>query len=1160
MLMKQITTNPIALVSFFLLLAVQSIGQFTVTITVNGGTSTTTCTDPIGAPDPQWSVNIANQGWVTYPSSLLCHTNPPNVQFNQTYNCLFEVPQTIQVCFRAFEDDASIFNPCTPVTSCNVETCMDVPVPFQGSQDFVIELPQNQPSWGLVSMTIASSGVPGGLFDAICNAYDFGTLQLGQALGDADTSMFNNYCGTSFNEPDPWWWGVPWVNNVGIWFKFTTDDSPSGQIWVNAKSDPSNLGDPVNLQVAVFTAQNNVCSGPWNFVSQNHSPIDWDEYVPINCPLPNTTYYILVDGVSDTPDQVDGYFGIEVVDMGILPAPEFLCEAEDLGAVPLGGTVSTNGPRTNRCTNNSDGLPASAFGVQKSVWFTFTPPPTGHVIIEGISLPSDPIGIQLGLYLSSTDDCTGVYTEVYSQYTANSVNETIQIKCLNPNRTYYIMVDGAVSDLNVGDFTLSVTDAGDVTPKTFLSPVLCAGSTFSVGSNVYAQSGIYYDTLSLPNGCDSIVITDLTIHDPLLLDISILNQGIGLGNTSGSALVLPTGGAGTYTYTWSDGQTSATAANLAGGDIFCVTVSDLVGCSADTCFEMPYFIHFVPDAAADPLLCHGDQNGVIRVTAVGGVPPYQFSWQNAANTLNGTGTVPADGQMVAISNLPAGEYFFQMQDVLFDTAFTVVINQPPPIAVGSAAVNDASCNGFCDGEIQVETIGGTGTLQLAWSGGSVGQTIGNLCAGNYPLTVTDGNGCTATFDFNVGQPVAFLASAAQVQAVSCFMGSDGSATVTTNGQPVAYLWNNGSTEQTISNLSGGNYEVTVTNLDGCSATAVVTVATPSAPVSVNIVQDNPVICHGDQNAVLRAVAAGPGNQFTYAWSEGGNGAVAAQLGAGSYTVTVTNENGCSATSTFSVAQPSEIFADFATNALTCLDPLDAGTVTILGVSGGIEPFVFSSNGLAFSTDPVLDGYTAGQQRFFVKDGGGCVREFYATIDGPQELLLELDEDRVIDLGETIKLNAFVSQLGVTYQWSPAEFLSCTDCPSPLATPIKGQRFTLVVTDAFGCTASASTFIEVLKKRKVYVPNAFSPNGDGFNDDFAPFGGSDVLIIREFMVFDRQGNQVFAAANIQPGESGRGWDGTFKGKIMQPAVFTWFAKVEFIDGEVEIFRGDVTLMR
>jgi gliding motility-associated-like protein len=1162
LVMKQLTVYPIATLLLLLLGATPAFSQFNIQVTVNSGAASTTCTDPFGLPpNTNWAVNIANTGWRVYPAFGPCYTSLPNLQFDETYQCYADVPPSIQVCFRAFDNDASLFNPCAEVMSCMAEICMDFPTPLQGTQNVNVDLPDGLASDGTVNLTIQTSGFPGGINDETCSAIDIGILDNNTFYGDASQSLFNNYCaGLSPTEPDPQAYGSFWYNNVGVWFAFTTNSSPGTHIRVDVPIDPSNIGDSFNSQLAVFKTQNNDCNGPFTFVTHSYLNGLWNDYMIIKCPEPNTTYYVLVDAIFAQPAEMYGLFGMQITELGVSAAPQLKCSAEDLGAVPLGGSIGTNGLRTNSCTNNLNPQPATAFPVQKAVWFSFTAPPTGHVLIEGFSNTNDdPIGLQLAVYQTSDNTCNGSFSEVASAFSNSSLNQSLELHCLDPNTTYFLMVDGSSGNNIEGIFSLTISDAGDETPVTNQDIVLCAGESLAVGTNVYSASGSYADTLQLPGGCDSIVNTALTVLPPLELNFQIVQQGVWAGNLDGEAQVVPSGGAGSYTYSWSDGQTSNLATGLVGGQNYCIEVTDANGCMADTCFDMPYYVHFVPSVQGDQLECFGDENGELSLTAVGGFPPYVFTWSNAAGTVSGSGTVSMDNEVVKIDGLPAGQYIFQMNDILFDTSFAVDILQPDQLQIMNAATADASCFNSCDGQISIAAQGGTMPYQYAWSNGETTASIQGLCADGYQVTITDANNCTAVFNYEIDQPSEFIATALQVQEVSCFEGSDGQASVTTNGNPMEYLWNTGSVSQSVANLTGGNYLVTVTNSDGCTATSAVEIITPSAPVGVAIEVESAIVCNGDANGRLRAVTTGPGNSFNYIWSSGQTTASAGNLAAGDYSLTVSNENGCEAEASFSLDQPTIMEADASTNQLTCLTPLDAGTITIEQVAGGLAPYTYSSSGLNFSDNPILDGYTAGPQSYFIKDAGGCIREFSATIDGPSELLVEMDEDMIVELGETVDLDVFVNQPDVSYEWSPASILSCSDCPRPNVQPVDNTLFTVTVTDSYGCTETADIFIEVFKKRKVFVPNAFSPDGDGINDHFVPFAGNDVRIIKEFQVFDRQGNNVFSALNIQPSDLSLGWDGSFNGKLMQPAVFVWFAKIEFIDNEVEIYKGDVVLL-
>ena len=321
------------------------------------------------------------------------------------------------------------------------------------------------------------------------------------------------------------------------------------------------------------------------------------------------------------------------------------------------------------------------------------------------------------------------------------------------------------------------------------------------------------------------------------------------------------------------------------------------------------------------------------------------------------------------------------------------------------------------------------------------------------------------------------------------------------------------------------------------------------------------MCNGGEDGVLAGNITGPGNDFSFLWSNGSNKQTATNLGAGNYSVTIESELGCQATASFLLDEPPVIDLSFSTNQLTCNDPLDGGIVTIEQIIGGVPPYSYSSDGFFYTANEEVTGFTAGTQTLYVQDAGGCIIEVPAIIDGPTELIVTLGNDLDINLGDEVTLLAQVNISDVTYDWYPLSADSlCTNCNSIDIVPTESGLYSVTVTDQYDCTEVADVFINVFKKRQVFVPNAFSPNGDGINDFFMPYSGKDVLKIIEFRVFDRQGNNVFYAADLLPGDFTNGWDGHFKGQMMQPGVFAWFASVVFIDGVEVVFKGDVTLVR
>jgi len=146
-------------------------------------------------------------------------------------------------------------------------------------------------------------------------------------------------------------------------------------------------------------------------------------------------------------------------------------------------------------------------------------------------------------------------------------------------------------------------------------------------------------------------------------------------------------------------------------------------------------------------------------------------------------------------------------------------------------------------------------------------------------------------------------------------------------------------------------------------------------------------------------------------------------------------------------------------------------------------------------------------------------------------------------------------------WTPTEGLSCSDCLNPLISPVQTMLYRLTVENKNGCADDATILVRVNKDGGIYIPNAFSPNGDGVNDKFMIYGKPEgVVEIKTFLVFSRWGETVWEYHHFSPNDPAAGWDGTHRGQTMNPAVFAYFAIIEFIDGTVKLYEGDVTLTR
>jgi gliding motility-associated-like protein len=288
---------------------------------------------------------------------------------------------------------------------------------------------------------------------------------------------------------------------------------------------------------------------------------------------------------------------------------------------------------------------------------------------------------------------------------------------------------------------------------------------------------------------------------------------------------------------------------------------------------------------------------------------------------------------------------------------------------------------------------------------------------------------------------------------------------------------------------------------------------------------------------------------------------------GTYTLTVMNTAlGCEATDVVVVDASQDIpVPEISLSPISCFGD-DNGAISVVSVSGGMEPYLFSLNGSPFSSTSTFQQLKPGVYELAVVDADGCENLLTIDIQEPQEVNVELivyvEGGNIIHLGDSAQLEALLSlpfdSLDII-DWEPDSLLSCDGCPDPVAHPIQTTTFTVRV-EKDGCSDSDKATIFVRKDRVLFVPNAFSPNNDGINDVFLVFAGPQVARVKSFLVFDRWGETVYQYYDFPPNDSAYGWDGTHRGKKFNPAVFTWFAEIEFVDGATEIFEGDVSLMR
>jgi len=346
----------------------------------------------------------------------------------------------------------------------------------------------------------------------------------------------------------------------------------------------------------------------------------------------------------------------------------------------------------------------------------------------------------------------------------------------------------------------------------------------------------------------------------------------------------------------------------------------------------------------------------------------------------------------------------------------------------------------------------------------------------------------------------------------------------------------------------------------------VTVQVSSLGVQAEVTSDFDgfgVSCAGNTDGVVSATASGGITPLAYQWNNGAITPTLSGVGAGSYAVTITDAAGCSGSATATLTEPEAITLKTDSQSPPCFGDL-LGAILLEELNGGAAPYAYSLDGQFYQglagTPIAIPNLPAGSYTLYVRDANNCTVEVDVVIPTPQELVVDLGPDQTIRLGDSILLDPVLNFTVATFTWTPRTDLTDSSALATYAGPILTSTYTLTASDENGCQAEDAITIFIDKKRRVYVPNAFTPDDDGINDYITIYADSDVVAVKSFRIFDRWGNLLFFNGPFQPNNESHGWDGEFKGKPMNAGVYVYFAEIEFVDGQVETFKGDVSLLR
>ena len=434
----------------------------------------------------------------------------------------------------------------------------------------------------------------------------------------------------------------------------------------------------------------------------------------------------------------------------------------------------------------------------------------------------------------------------------------------------------------------------------------------------------------------------------------------------------------------------------------------------------------------------------------------------------------------------------------------------------------------------------------------------SLVAGTYNVVVIDSNGCADSATVTISEPPVLALSALALTA-SCVGEAQGSAEVTASGgvPPYTYVWNSNpvQTTSTAVNLPAGSYNAIVTDDNGCTETAsVAIIAHPLPDVDAG---DDTVYCPGKDILTLHAMGAD-----SYVWSPATGlsctaraDPVAAPTTITTYIVTGTDVNGCQGSDDVTISvvdkHPTSVGVDI---------HICTGESTQLFAEGGIQYWWSPDEGLSDSTtyNPTASPEQTTVYTVIIKQNDCYTDTLSQTVTVHTMPEVSLGPDIKAMSGTSIDLHADTSN-ALSITWTPPFNLSCDDCADPTAFVEKDIRYVATVTNG-GCTAADDILIRTsCAETDVFLPNSFTPNLDGNNDYFYPQSGISMVI--EYMaVYDRWGEKIFEREKFIANEPKEGWDGSYKGRILDPAVYVYYVQFICGNGQKILLKGDIAIVK
>lgn len=637
------------------------------------------------------------------------------------------------------------------------------------------------------------------------------------------------------------------------------------------------------------------------------------------------------------------------------------------------------------------------------------------------------------------------------------------------------------------------------------------GPTAGAGGVISGTTaGTNYTVIASDGNCDSPPSTAFS-NDAQLTRPTAAISGNLTYCTGGNTTLTASGGVGYAWFNLSGNNIGNSASVTVTQGSYAVLVTAANGCADTATATVTELTSLTVNISGALNYCPG---GNTTLTASGG---NSYIWNDANNSTAASITVTAGNYSVTGTDANG----------CTGSASVVVTQNTPP------TINISGTLSYCEGSNTTLTASGASNYVWDDANNSTNTSI-TVTQGNYTVTGTDANGCSATASATVSE------NALPAISISGLLNYcvGGNTTLTATGGST-YLWNTGDATASIT-VTQGNYEVTATDGNGCIGNASATVTETSSLV-VNI-DGNLTFCSGTATT-LNATGG-----TSYTWGNGINDPNITITQAGVYSVTASDAS-CTGTASVTVSEIQATPVNLGNDIIVCENlavTIDAG--------GGYVSYTWN-NGEDTQT---LSPDASGNYAVTVVDANGCSASSSVNVTFGSFPVVQLGNDTTVNKGGSVNISPVITPTptgSVTYLWQSEGdgLLSCTNCASPTITVQDTTVVTLTYTNEFGCSAQDNFTIFTIPALPIFIPNAFSPNRDGENDVFQIYGGG----FKEFYltIHNRWGQKVF-----ESNDNTQVWDGTFKGKEQEQGVYVYYVKFVSTDLVIQTLTGSVTLLR